>query len=63
MMDKAVDVAEPEEGMVVAPGHEVHGTEEVDHRVGWSSQVLTVARAVYSMVLVGEDEMDYEFLV
>lgn len=34
MMDKeAVAVAGPEEGMVVAPGHEVPGTGEVDHRV------------------------------
>lgn len=82
MMDKAVAVVGPEEGMVVAPvhevlgheapghevlghevlGHEVRGTGEVDHRVGQSSQVL-IARAVCSMVFVGEDEMDYEFLV
>lgn len=63
-------VAGPEEGMAVEPGHEavepgheVCGMGEVDRRVGQGSQALTVAHAAYSMVLVGEDEMDSEILV
>lgn len=60
-MDKAV--AGPEEGIVVEPGHGVCGTGEVDRRVGHCSQALNVAQAAYSMVLVGDDEMDSEILV
>lgn len=60
MMDEAV--AGPEEGMVVAPGHEVCGMGEVDRRVGQCSQALNVAQAAYSMVLVGEDEKGSESL-